>query len=68
MDGKLWLKDFLPTRLQTPARVMLFEFNASPAVSSTAIKLDDHAKSLLQWLTVKRRASRYFSFAIDAVC
>ncbi|KAL4939340.1 hypothetical protein BDV06DRAFT_199164 [Aspergillus oleicola] len=57
MDGKLWLKDFLPARLQTPARIMLFEYNASPAINSTAINLEDHAKSLLQWLTVKRRES-----------
>jgi hypothetical protein len=56
--GKLWLKDFLPARLSKPARVMLFAYNSSPAIGAAAIRLDDHAKGLLQWLWLKRKASR----------
>ncbi|KAF2184941.1 hypothetical protein K469DRAFT_167222 [Zopfia rhizophila CBS 207.26] len=52
---KLWLKDFLPVRLPKLARVMLFAYNSSPAIDATAIKLDDHAKGLLQWLSLKRK-------------
>ena len=54
---KLWLKDFLPACLPKPARVMLFAYNSSPAIDATAIKLDDHANTLLLWLTLKRKAS-----------
>jgi hypothetical protein len=55
--GKLWLKDFLPTSLPKPARVMLFAYNSSPAIGATATKLDDHAKNLLLWLNINREAS-----------
>jgi len=34
---------------------MLFAYNSSPALGATAIKLDDHAKSLLQWLELERK-------------
>jgi hypothetical protein len=37
---------------------MLFAYNSSPAMGAAAIKLDDHAKSLLQWLWLKRKASK----------
>lgn len=56
-SGQLWLKDFLPARLPKPARVMLFEYNASPAMGAAAIKLDDHAKNLLHWLDIRRKVS-----------
>ncbi|KAI0893654.1 hypothetical protein F4806DRAFT_475353 [Annulohypoxylon nitens] len=52
---KIWLKDFLPDSLDQPARIMLFSYNASPAIRSSSIKLDDHADSLLLWLINKRR-------------
>ncbi|PNP73508.1 hypothetical protein FNYG_13158 [Fusarium nygamai] len=54
---KLWLKDFLPSSLQKPARVMLFEYNSSPVLGAATIKIDDHAKNLLQWLILRRKAS-----------
>ncbi|CZR68348.1 uncharacterized protein PAC_18247 [Phialocephala subalpina] len=54
---KLWLKDFLPGGLPKSVRVMLFEYNSSPAKGATSIKLNDHAKNLLQWLSLKRKAS-----------
>ncbi|KNB17003.1 hypothetical protein FOXG_14990 [Fusarium oxysporum f. sp. lycopersici 4287] len=56
MGDKLWLKDFLPNALLKPARVMLFEYNSSPAIGATAIKLADHANNLLQWLKLKRKS------------
>ncbi|SPJ79161.1 uncharacterized protein FTOL_07552 [Fusarium torulosum] len=55
MGDKLWLKDFLPNTLYKPARVMLFEYNSSPAIGATAIKLAGHANNLLQWLKLKRK-------------
>jgi hypothetical protein len=54
MGDKLWLKDFLPNALSRPARVMLFEYNSSPAMGAAAIKLAGHANNLLQWLKLKR--------------
>ena len=54
-SGKLWLSDFLPSRLPNPSRVMLFEYNSSPAIGTAALKLDDHAASLLQWLAIRRK-------------
>jgi hypothetical protein len=60
MGDKLWLKDFLPSALSKPARVMLFEYNSSPAIGATAIKLAGHANNLLQWLKLKRKV-RYSS-------
>ncbi|ENH71185.1 Nephrocystin-3 [Fusarium oxysporum f. sp. cubense race 1] len=56
MGDKLWLKDFLPSALSKPARVMLFEYNSSPAIGATAIKLAGHANNLLQWLKLRRKA------------
>ncbi|RKK21427.1 hypothetical protein BFJ67_g17279 [Fusarium oxysporum f. sp. cepae] len=56
MGDKFWLKDFLPSALTRPARVMLFEYNSSPAVGATAIKLSGHANNLLQWLKLKRKS------------
>ncbi|KAF5136286.1 hypothetical protein E5D57_000046 [Metarhizium anisopliae] len=56
MGDKLWLNDFLPGALSRPIRVMMFEYNSSPAVGAAAIKLDDHAKNLLQWLNLRRKA------------
>ncbi|KAK4118487.1 WD40 repeat-like protein [Parathielavia appendiculata] len=52
--GKLWLKDFLPAYLPKPARVMLFAYNSSPAFGASALRLDDHARNLLQWLSLER--------------
>jgi hypothetical protein len=57
MGEKLWLKDFLPASLPRPVRVMLFAYNANPAMGAAAIDLEDHAKVLLQWLHLKRKAS-----------
>ena len=54
-SGQLWLKDFLPARLPKPARVMLFEYNASPAMGAAAIKMDGYTKNLLQWLGIRRK-------------
>lgn len=54
---KLWLKDFLPASLPQPCRVMIYAYNASPAIGAAAIKLDDHAKGLIQWLSLKRRVN-----------
>lgn len=56
-DDSLWLKDFLPGKLAKPVRVMLFSYNSSPAIDAAAIKLDDHAKNLLQWLDIERQVS-----------
>jgi hypothetical protein len=53
-DGKIWIRDFLPGALPMPARVLLYEYNASPAVDAAATKLDDHAKKLLVCLELKR--------------
>ncbi|KAH7231009.1 hypothetical protein BKA59DRAFT_518303 [Fusarium tricinctum] len=57
MSDKVWLKDFLPgALLPKTARVMLFEYNSSPAIGATAIKLSGHANNLLQWLKLKRKS------------
>lgn len=58
---KLWLKDFLPGRLSKPARVLLFAYNSSPVIGAAALSVDDHAKSLLQWLDLRRKVE--FSLA-----
>ncbi|KAK4988131.1 hypothetical protein LTR50_004153 [Elasticomyces elasticus] len=54
-DGKLWIRDFLPQHLSTTCRVMLYEYNSSPAVGAAAFTLDDHAKKLLLLLNLKRK-------------
>ncbi|KAK4997940.1 GTP-binding protein [Elasticomyces elasticus] len=38
-DGKLWIRDFLPQHLSTTCRVMLYEYNSSPAVGAAAFTL-----------------------------
>lgn len=62
-SGKLWLSDFLPSRLPKPSRVMLFEYNSSPAIEAAALKLDDHAASLLQWLDIRRKVRQVFGIS-----
>ncbi|KAK6851858.1 hypothetical protein PG995_011983 [Apiospora arundinis] len=52
---RVWLRDDLPGRLPEPARVMLFAYNSSPAIGAGAIKLDDHARNLLQRLSIMRK-------------
>jgi hypothetical protein len=63
---KLWLKDLLPTSLPKPARVILYAYNSSPAIGAAAIKLDEHANLLLQWLRIERGVnySSYFHIII----
>ncbi|KAI0897443.1 TPR-like protein [Annulohypoxylon nitens] len=51
----LWLKDLLPGKLNKPSRVMLFSYNSSPALNAAAITIDDHARALLQWLSIERK-------------
>ncbi|KAI1770819.1 TPR-like protein [Hypoxylon cercidicola] len=53
---RLWLRDFLPSELAKPARVMLFSYNSSPVIGAAAINFDGHAKNLLVWLDIKRQA------------
>lgn len=65
LNDRIWLKDFLPSSLGQPARILLFEYNSSPALDATAIKLADHARSLLQWLSLKRTASIVFALMKD---
>ncbi|MCJ1307661.1 hypothetical protein MMC25_001308 [Agyrium rufum] len=54
-DGKIWMRDFLPYALERSCRVMIYEYNSSPAIGSSTIKLDDHAKKLLLLLSLKRK-------------
>jgi hypothetical protein len=54
-EGKIWFRDFLPQTLSIPARVMLYEYNSSPAINTSGISLDDHARKLLLLLDLKRR-------------
>lgn len=54
----LWLRDLLPQYLARPVRVMLFEYQSSPAMDATAWNLDDHATNFLQWLSLKRKGSQ----------
>ncbi|KAK5991124.1 Nephrocystin-3-like protein [Cladobotryum mycophilum] len=57
-SGKyLWLRDFLPTGLKRPCRVMLYSYNSSPAMGAAAMRLDDHARVLLRHLMPKREAA-----------
>jgi len=37
------------------ARILLYEYNSSPAVNAAATGLDDHAKKLLLLLALKRK-------------
>ncbi|KAI1088639.1 hypothetical protein F5B19DRAFT_413150 [Rostrohypoxylon terebratum] len=53
--GKIWLKDFLPGKLEQAARIMLFSYNASPAMRSSSVNLNDHARNLLSFLKIQRR-------------
>ncbi|KAI1807579.1 TPR-like protein [Daldinia bambusicola] len=53
--NSLWLKDFLPVELTKPVRILLFSYNSSPALGASAMRLDGHAKILLQWLELERR-------------
>ncbi|KAH7149807.1 hypothetical protein B0J13DRAFT_620160 [Dactylonectria estremocensis] len=52
---KLWLRDFLLGAVSKFPRVMLFEYNLSPAMGAAAIKLDDNASTLLDWLKLRRK-------------
>lgn len=53
---KFWLKDFLPTNLNS-ARIMTFGYNADAAFSSLTSDMDDHASNLLVNLVDKREGN-----------
>ena len=55
MDGRVWIRDFLPAALAMPARIMIYEYNSSPAANPAATSLDDHARKLLLLLDSKRK-------------
>ncbi|KAK4228062.1 hypothetical protein QBC38DRAFT_167932 [Podospora fimiseda] len=56
LNDKIWLRDFLPSKLSVRTRVMLFEYNSSPAMGAAAVNLVDHARNLLQHLSLKRQS------------
>ncbi|KAF8252486.1 hypothetical protein K440DRAFT_536358, partial [Wilcoxina mikolae CBS 423.85] len=52
-NGKLWLRDFLPSQLQS-ARIMSFGYNSDTALSMAVTDIDDVAAMLLERLDLKR--------------
>jgi hypothetical protein len=55
--GKMWLRDFLPTKLTT-ARVMVFDYNANVAFTASINGIREHATVLLSRLNDARKVSR----------
>lgn len=55
--GKMWLRDFLPAKLTT-ARVMVFDYNANVAFTTSMNGIREHATVLLSRLNDARKVSR----------
>ena len=53
-NGKLWLRDFLPSQLPK-ARIMSFGYNSDTALSKAVTDIDDVALMLLSRLNSSRR-------------
>ncbi|TRX91012.1 hypothetical protein FHL15_007994 [Xylaria flabelliformis] len=53
-SGKLWLADFLPLDIPR-ARIFTYGYNSAVAFSSSASRVDDYARTLLERLMAKRR-------------
>ncbi len=45
-DGRMWLRDFLPERLQD-ARIFTFGYDAGVAFTKSMAEVDDFARALL---------------------
>ncbi|KAL4879778.1 hypothetical protein BJY04DRAFT_208474 [Aspergillus karnatakaensis] len=54
VDGKIWLRDFLPKQLPQ-ARIMLFGYNSSVTVRSSAAGVREQAQNLLSKLWLDRQ-------------
>ena len=63
VDGKLWLRDFLPHLLPN-VRVLLFAYNSNVAFETSTVGIREAADSLLNWLILYRidRAKRPLVF------
>ena len=53
-NGKLWLRDFLPSQLPK-ARIMSFSYNSDTALSKAVTDIDDMALKLLHTLNLFRQ-------------
>lgn len=54
VEGKLWLRDFLPEQLPN-ARVLLFGYNSNVAFETSTAGVREQAENLLNRLKAKRR-------------
>ena len=52
-DGKLWLRDFLPKRLES-ARIFTYGYDSVVAFSKSSAEVDDFARDLLQRIKAVR--------------
>lgn len=54
LDGKIWLRDFLPSQL-SQARILLFGYNASVSIQSSSAGVREQAQNLLSRLSIERQ-------------
>ncbi|KAI0545513.1 hypothetical protein F4679DRAFT_459689 [Xylaria curta] len=64
-NGKMWLKDFLPTALPM-ACILLFGYNANVAFETSIAGIQEQAENLLNRLALQRR--RFAERPIIFVC
>ena len=66
-NGKLWLRDFLPTDLPS-ARIMTHGYNSTVAFSNSVARIEDKALEFLNRLSLKRNAVRSKARPIVFIC
>jgi len=55
--NKLWLRDFLPTKIPS-ARIFIFGYNSNVAFETSSAGLSEHAGNLLNLLHLERKVCR----------
>ncbi|KAL4782389.1 hypothetical protein BJX76DRAFT_369205 [Aspergillus varians] len=54
LNGKIWLRDFLPNQLPQ-ARILLFGYNSNVSIQSSSAGVREHAQNLLSRLWLERQ-------------
>jgi len=66
-NGKLWLRDFLPTRLPE-ARIFTYGYNSVVAFSKSAAQVDDFARDFLHRVQLHRKSEQERSRPMVFIC
>ena len=65
--NKLWLRDFLPSKVPY-ARIFIFGYNSNVALETSSAGLSEQAENLLNLVTLERLVPNVYSTISDPSC